>query len=69
MLLLITFIFNTLIALLTIVFHYEILYKLNSAMPVIKHIHARYKVLIAVGVIFLHTSLRFGFLHSLITSC
>ena len=53
MLLLITFILNTLIALLAIVFHYEVLYKLNSAMPAIKHIHARYKVLIAVGVIFI----------------
>ncbi|WP_199908497.1 potassium channel family protein [Polynucleobacter acidiphobus] len=48
-----TFILNALVALLAIVFHYEVLYRLNNAMPAIKHIHARYKVLIAVGVIFI----------------
>ncbi len=53
MLLFTTFILNSLIALFVIVFHYEVLYKLNSAMLVIKHIHARYKVLIAVGMIFI----------------
>jgi Ion channel len=51
--LLATFLMNTLIALLAILFHYEVLYKLNKAMPSIRHIHARYKVLIAVGIIFL----------------
>ncbi len=53
MLLMTTFILNALVALLAIVFHYEVLYRLNNAMPAIKHIHARYKVLIAVGVIFI----------------
>ena len=53
MLLLVTSIINSLIALIVIVLHYEVLYKLNQIMSVIKHIHARYKVLIAVGVIFI----------------
>ncbi len=53
MLLFTTFILNSLIALFVIVFHYEVLYKLNIAMPKIQHIHARYKVLIAVGMIFI----------------
>jgi hypothetical protein len=53
MLLFTTFILNSLIALFVIVFHYELLYKLNIAMPKIQHIHARYKVLIAVGMIFI----------------
>ena len=53
MLLLVTSIINSLIALFVIVLHYEVLYKLNHIMSVIKHIHARYKVLIAVGVIFI----------------
>jgi len=53
MLLLVTSIINSLIALFVIVLHYEVLYKLNQIMSVIKHIHARYKVLIAVGVIFI----------------
>ena len=53
MLLLITFIFNGFLALLCIVLHYEILYQLNSALPKFSHTRARYKVLIAVGVIFL----------------
>ena len=53
MLLMTTFMLNALVALLAIVFHYEVLYRLNNAMPAIKHIHARYKVLIAVGVIFI----------------
>ena len=53
MLLMTTFMLNALVALLAIVFHYEVLYRLKNAMPAIKHIHARYKVLIAVGVIFI----------------
>lgn len=53
MLLLITFIFNGFLALLCIVLHYEILYQLNSALPKFRHTRGRYKVLIAVGVIFL----------------
>jgi hypothetical protein len=52
MLLLTTFVLNALIALGVIVFHYEVLYKLNIAMPKIRHIHVRYKVLVAVAVIF-----------------
>jgi hypothetical protein len=51
--LLITFIINACIALVAIVLHYEVLYKLNGVMPKLKHIQARYKVLIAVGVIFI----------------
>ncbi len=50
--LIISFVINGLIALLAIVIHYEVLYKLNSAMPKFKNIRARYKVLIAVGMIF-----------------
>ncbi len=53
MLLLTTSVINCLIALFVIVFHYEVLYKLNYVMSAIKHIHARFKVLIAVGVIFI----------------
>lgn len=53
MLLAITFIVNALIAFATILLHYELLYRLNTTMPKIRHIHSRYKVLIAVGVIFI----------------
>lgn len=53
MLLFISFFVNALIALVVILFHYEALYQLNKTMPSIRHIHARYKVLIAVGIIFL----------------
>lgn len=53
MLLLITSLLNSLLALLSILLHYEVLYKLNTTMPKLRHIHARYKVLIAVGVIFI----------------
>lgn len=53
MLLTITSIINALIALVSILLHYEVLYKLNTVMPKFRHIHSRYKVLIAVGVIFI----------------
>jgi hypothetical protein len=53
MLLLITSLLNSLLALLSILLHYEVLYKLNTTMSKLRHIHARYKVLIAVGVIFI----------------
>lgn len=53
MLLLITILLNGLLALLSILLHYEVLYKLHSTMPKLRHIQARYKVLIAVGTIFL----------------
>jgi len=51
MLLIVIFFIHALIALLAIVLHYEVLYKLNHAMPKLKHIQARYKVLVAVSVI------------------
>ena len=53
MLLLITSLLNGLLALLSILLHYEVLYKLHTTMPKLHHIQARYKVLIAVGTIFL----------------
>lgn len=52
MLLLITILLNGLLALLSILLHYEVLYKLNLIMPKLHHVQPRYKVLIAVGVIF-----------------
>lgn len=51
MLLVIILIVHALIALVAIILHYEVLYNLNHAMAKIKHIQARYKVLIAVAVI------------------
>ncbi len=53
MLLTLIFAINALIAFICILLHYEVLYRLNTTMPKIRHIHARYKVLIAVGVIFI----------------
>lgn len=49
----ITFVLNALVAPLAIVFYHEVLYRLNNAMPAIKHIHACYRVLIVVGMIFI----------------
>ena len=51
MLLITVLIVHALIALVAIILHYEVLYNLNHAMTKIKHIQARYKVLIAVAII------------------
>lgn len=53
MLLIISFVINGFIALAAIVLHYEVLYWLNQRLARMSHIQARYKVLIAVGTIFL----------------
>ncbi|WP_286223338.1 potassium channel family protein [Polynucleobacter sp. HIN6] len=53
MLLTFTFFVNAFIAFASILLHYEVLYKLNTTMPKLRHINSHYKVLIAVSVIFI----------------
>lgn len=53
MLLTIAFIFNTLLALLVILFHYEVLFQLDKQLPKVSHLPARFKVLVGAGAIFI----------------
>jgi hypothetical protein len=53
MLLTFAFIANTLLALIAILLHYEVLFRLDKNLPKIVHIAPRFKVLLGVGVIFL----------------
>jgi hypothetical protein len=53
MLLAIAFIFNTLLALLVILIHYEVLFQLDKRLPKVSHLPARFKVLVGAGVIFM----------------
>ena len=53
MTLLLVFIINTALVLVTIVIHYEVLFQLSKRLPEIKKITPSYKVLICVFIIFL----------------
>ena len=53
MLLTIAFTFNTLLALLVILFHYEVLFQLDKQLPKVSHLPARFKVLVGAGAIFI----------------
>lgn len=53
MLLIATFIVNSLLALLVILLHYEVLFQLDRHLPKMEHIAPRFKVLLGVGVIFM----------------
>ena len=53
MLLTFTLIFNTLLALLVILIHYEVLFQLDKRLPRVSHLPARFKVLVGAGVIFM----------------
>jgi hypothetical protein len=53
MLLAFAFIFNTLLALLVILIHYEVLFQLDKQLPKVSHLPARFKVLVGAGVIFM----------------
>jgi len=53
MLLTLAFIFNTLLALLVILIHYEVLFQLDKQLPKVSHLPARFKVLVGAGVIFM----------------
>lgn len=47
------FVVNTLIVLVCILLHYEVLYALDRSLPRVSHIPARYRVLLGVACIFL----------------
>jgi hypothetical protein len=47
------FIANSLLALIVILLHYEVLFQLDKYLPKVAHIAPRFKVLLSVGVIFL----------------
>jgi hypothetical protein len=47
------FIFNTLLVVLAILIHYEVLFLLDKKLPRIAHLPSRFRVLVGVGVIFL----------------
>jgi len=53
MTLILAFVFNTLLALLVILFHYEVLFQLDKRLPKVSHLPARFKVLVGAGVIFM----------------
>jgi hypothetical protein len=53
MLLTLAFIFNTLLALLVILIHYEVLFQLDKRLPKVSHLPGRFKVLVGAGVIFM----------------
>lgn len=53
MLLTLAFIFNTLLALLVILIHYEVLFQLDKRLPKVSHLPSRFKVLVGAGVIFM----------------
>ena len=53
MLLTFAFIANSLLALIVILIHYEVLFQLDKYLPKVAHIAPRFKVLLSVGVIFL----------------
>ena len=53
MLLTFAFIANSLLALIVILIHYEVLFQLDKYLPKVAHIAPRFKVLLGVGVIFL----------------
>jgi hypothetical protein len=53
MLLAFAFIFNTLLALLVILIHFEVLSQLDRRLPKVSHLPARFKVLVGAGVIFM----------------
>lgn len=47
------FIANSLLALIVILLHYEVLFQLDKYLPKVAHIAPRFKVLLSVGIIFL----------------
>ncbi len=53
MLLTFAFIVNSLLALIVILLHYEVLFQLDKYLPKVAHIAPRFKVLLGVGVIFI----------------
>ena len=53
MLLTLAFVFNTLLALLVILIHYEVLFQLDKRLPKVSHLPARFKVLVGASVIFM----------------
>ncbi len=53
MLLITAFIANGLLALITILLHYEVLFQLDKSLPRVAHIAPRFKVLLGVGAIFM----------------
>jgi hypothetical protein len=53
MLLAFAFIFNTLLALLVILIHFEVLSQLDRRLPKVSDLPARFKVLVGAGVIFM----------------
>lgn len=53
MLLTFTFLANSLLALIVILLHYEVLFQLDKYFPKVAHFVPRFKVLLGVGVIFL----------------
>jgi len=53
MLLTFAFIFNTLLAFLVILLHYEVLFQLDKQLPKVAHLPGRFKVLVGAGVIFM----------------
>ena len=53
MLLIIAFIFNSLLAFATILIHYEVLYQLDKHLPKMSHFPARFKVLVGAAVVFM----------------
>jgi hypothetical protein len=53
MLLTLAFVFNTLLALLVILIHYEVLFQLDKRLSKVSHLPARFKVLAGAGVIFM----------------
>ena len=53
MLLTLAFVFNTLLALLVILIHYEVFFQLDKRLPKVSHLPARFRVLAGAGVIFM----------------
>ena len=47
------FIFNTLLVILAILIHYEVLFWMDKKLPRIAHLPPRFRVLVGVGVLFL----------------
>lgn len=47
------FFFNSVLVLLAIILHYEVLYQLDKHLPRIAHLASRFRVLVGVGVIFM----------------
>jgi hypothetical protein len=49
----VAFLLNSLIVLVCILLHYEVLYTLDRMLPKLSHVAARYRVLLSVAVVFL----------------